>query len=164
MANRVKRSLEWRKQMSIRQSKPITFTIDQKGCHICTSHVPGGDRPYVTIGGKRMVMSRYVYERDIGPIPPGIFVCHSCDTPMCINPDHFFLGTQKDNMVDASQKNRIDRMHSPRGESHGMTKLTNQEAISIRNDPRPSRAVAKEYGINKGTVLNIRNGFTWKHV
>lgn len=65
---------------------------------------------------------RYAYEQVIGPIPEGLFVCHRCDNPACVRPDHLFLGTQQDNMSDKQSKGRCGRPptwggadHCPRG-------------------------------------------------
>ncbi len=56
--------------------------------------------------GKKVMAYRFAYENMVGPIPDGLFVCHRCDVPQCVNPDHMFLDTQKDNMQDAAQKGR----------------------------------------------------------
>ena len=59
-----------------------------------------------TIDGvrKTFLAHRYFWEKEHGPIPDGMFVCHHCDNPPCINIDHLFLGTPKDNMRDMIQK------------------------------------------------------------
>lgn len=50
---------------------------------------------------------RVSYEKEYGEIPEGMNVCHKCDNPECTRPDHLFIGTQKDNMVDCSSKGRL---------------------------------------------------------
>ena len=98
-------------------------------------------------------------------IPIGaLLVCHSCDNPSCVNPEHLFLGTDKDNMQDAVKKGRIDRAKKHRGTECYQTHLTEEHVLSIRNDTRKLKIIASEYGISMGSVGDIRSGRTWKHL
>lgn len=56
--------------------------------------------------GKTFRVHRIVYEQNFGPIPKGLFICHKCDNPSCINPKHLFLGTPLDNVKDMINKGR----------------------------------------------------------
>ncbi len=66
----------------------------------------GHDRGQVHIRYKNQYAHRVAYELATGPIPEGMVVCHRCDTPACINPDHLFVGTQQDNIADMHRKGR----------------------------------------------------------
>lgn len=94
-----------------------------------------------------------------GNIPAGSHVLHRCDNTACVNPDHLFLGDQCGNMTDKVHKGRQDR-----GEAHGMAKLTEEEAIAIRNDVRKYRDIAHDYGVTIMTVSDIKCARSWGHL
>ena len=65
----------------------------------------------IIVNWKRVRAHRYMFELKKGKIPNGLLVCHSCDNRPCINPNHLFLGTHKDNFQDAFRKGRISSLY-----------------------------------------------------
>lgn len=80
--------------------------------------------------------NRMAWELTHGQIPVGMFVCHRCDNPACVNPDHLFLGTCADNVRDMMRKGRNFAKTKPdsyaRGERQGSAKLTGSQVMEIR--------------------------------
>lgn len=128
------------------------------GCWMWTGGTKAGYGA-VWDGGKMHRAHRVSYEAYVGPIPKGMHVCHKCDTPACINPDHLFLGTPKANMQDAAQKGRMGR-----GISSGKSKLTEEQVIAIFNDKRSTRLIAPDYNVSGTCVWDIKRGETWTHL
>jgi hypothetical protein len=100
---------------------------------------------------------RYVYELTNGSIPPGMVVLHSCDNPPCCNPLHLAVGTQQDNVDDRNRK-----LRQARGEAAGSAKLTKEQVVVIRSDPREQRAIAADYGVCKSTIGYIKRRESWR--
>lgn len=76
---------------------------------------------------------RLSWEIHNGPIPDGLNVCHHCDNPPCVNPDHLFLGTDADNVADMIAKGRQVYGGTPAGETHHQRKLTDAQIGEIRS-------------------------------
>lgn len=100
-----------------------------------------------------------------GEIPRGYDVCHKCDNPACINPNHLFVGTQQDNVDDRERKGRnVIKI----GEEQPRSKLTKKVVKKARWE-RAYRGtsfqkLADKYGVSKKTMQNAIAGVTWKCV
>lgn len=113
-------------------------------------------------GKKGLRAHRVAWEDANGPIPDGMNVLHRCDNPPCVRPSHLFLGTQKDNMHDASVKSRI-RVPAFKGEKNPASKLTPEKVAAIRADTGTCKAIAARHGTSRRNAANIRLGRTWAH-
>lgn len=140
--------------------------IPGSGCILWTGSITKGGYGYFsqTKQGKKIktYAHRAVYARRFGPIPARTCVCHRCDVPSCVNPDHLFLGTHSDNMADMVKKGRS---HRSIGESNGGGgKLTEWDVVSIRMDTRPRHEIAAAFGVSGKTIWRVRSGFHWSHI
>lgn len=103
---------------------------------------------------------RFAWAEENGPIPAGMFICHRCDNPPCVRPDHLFLGTPGDNARDRARKGRSNR----RGEGNSSAKLTVEQVKAIRIARGTQFAIARQFGISQTQVSAIRRGEAWPHV
>lgn len=137
------------------------YEMDKSGCWLWT----GGTRPnskgvpyprHWNDDRKSIGAHRFSFELVHGAIPKGMYVCHKCDTPLCVNPDHLFVGTHHDNMRDMVQKKRS---FTARGENKkGTAKLTNQQAKEIREINLSQTKIALLFGVSQTTISRIKRG------
>lgn len=115
---------------------------------------------------KRLRAHRYSWKMNFGDIPSGMFVCHKCDNPSCVNPKHLFLGTPKDNTQDMLKKGRRPNTTGTRGEDHPKAKLTWEKVRLIRklylSSNYTNRELGKRFEIGDRQIGYIVRNETWK--
>ena len=109
----------------------------------------------IQINKIRWKTHRLSYELHKGNIPKHLVVCHSCDNPKCVNPDHLWLGTQTENTQDRDQKGR-HRVNPALGESNGSARFTNEQIEFIRTSPLSGRELSRQFGVSDNAIYNIR--------
>jgi hypothetical protein len=133
------------------------------GCWIWLGYKNPKGYGRINNGNRDVMAHRFSYELYVGPIPAGKIICHKCDNPSCVNPDHLWVGTDQENADDKVAKGRWvggDR----KGEAHAMARLSNEAVYAIRADGRPLRSIAKQYGITRGYVRGIKERASWAHL
>lgn len=116
------------------------------------------------VNGKSRRAHRVAWGQIYGKIPRGLRVLHHCDNPSCINPEHLFLGTDQDNVLDAFSKGR---RFGPKGEKHGRSKLTDSQVLKIKrrlSSGELHKAIARDFGVRRQTISLIAEGKTWRHI
>lgn len=122
----------------------------------------------ITVNNKEEYAHRIAWKLAFGTVPHSLLVCHKCDNRGCQNPKHLFLGTQKDNMIDAWEKGRLNHPPHVPGEKQGQSKLTAEKVIAIRNAYSGNRGdlslLGREYGVTPTCILLIVNRTNWRHI
>lgn len=130
------------------------------GCWLWTAAVDGkGYGHMMKIAGRQSAASRTAWTLYRGKIPEGLHVCHHCDTRSCVNPSHLFLGTNRENHIDASEKGTLSR-----GIDRHNTHLNEWDVQAIRADSRFQSHIAKDFGISQATVSRIKRRECWQHI
>lgn len=124
----------------------------------------------VAISGRMKRAHRVSFAISVGTIPDGLNVLHACDNPPCVRPDHLRVGSQKDNMRDASAKKRIVSPLSGQvqiGSINRNAKLTEAIVAAIKKDIADGRLlkdIAREHGVSRSNISQIKRGSSWAHV
>lgn len=108
---------------------------------------------------KTLYAHRLSWELANGPVPSGLCVCHRCDNPPCVRPDHLFLGTRTENHADMVAKGR-----HVRGEGSPSAKLTIKQVRAIRrllDTGLSHRRLAAMFGVSQPAITHISTGKTW---
>lgn len=113
------------------------------------------------------VAHRVSYKLSKGPIPRGLFVCHECDTPACVNPKHLFLGTNRDNMRDMVAKGRAGKGPGFSGDTHPSSKFTSNQITEMRKayvGGQTATSLAEQFGMDRSAINDVLGGRSWKRI
>nr|DAZ78894.1 MAG TPA: endonuclease [Caudoviricetes sp.] len=130
----------------IYNEKDLIMQISRNGCWEVISHKPDNNG-YGQYKKKRTHV--LMYEKYIGKIPKGMVIRHKCDNPICCNPFHLEIGTQKDNNRDKFDRNRSS------------SNITKELAIKIAKEYGTAKEISDKFNISKNIVYHIKNGDTW---
>ncbi len=133
------------------------------GCWLWCGGLSANGYGAIYAGGKQHGAHRVAYELHCGIIPVGMHVCHRCDVRACVNPDHLFLGTIRDNNADMMAKGR-NRYVPLSGGANGCAKLTAADILAIRGRPSTQRETAREFGVARSLISRIRQRKSWSHI
>jgi len=164
--DRLVRLCEWNRKPKVKFMRRIkvdsetwcwnwTGSIGPTGYALANSIVPGEQRG-----------SRVSYRLYNGEIPDGKYVLHTCHNRSCVNPDHLYLGTQKQNVADAIGVGSHVSMRKS-GTEVKRGKLSVAQVIAARKryaagESQPS--IAADFGVSRSAILDAVNGHTWKHI
>ena len=141
----------------------IGWKVTASGCWEWSGSLNSNGYGQISSGAKSegghaapMVASRLAWTIANGPIPEGLFVCHKCDNPPCVNPDHLFLGTPLDNAADMARKRR-----TLNGERRPQSKLTDMQVDEIRAWYKTGiisqKSLGQMYGVDASAISLIVN-------
>lgn len=138
----------------------LSYTAEEhpSGCLVWTGMKDNRGYGRFSFEGRWQSAHRSAWKILNGPIPTGMCVLHRCDNPPCVNVDHLFLGTLRDNVHDMLSKGRGK---SCPGEKNGFAKLTQSIADEIRAAPGVQRRIAERFNVSPSTVSAIKTNSRW---
>lgn len=138
------------------------------GCWIWRGATKSGRFPYGKVHRRKKeeLAHRLSYEMEYGEFDKSLFVCHKCDNPRCVRPDHLFLGTNADNMADMKSKGR-GRTVIRRGEDATSVKITEAQAreiVRLHSSGTHLGLLSQQFGLSKAEICRIGTGQRWAHI
>lgn len=144
------------------------FPEPNTGCWIWAGRInkKGYGLGFFNIEGRITLLAhRFSYYIHNNFLDKNLLVCHKCDVPQCVNPDHLFLGTAYENNIDRDRKGRLV---SSKGSKNGNASLNESQVLEIRylysTKLHTSRHLAKVYNVSQFAIMCIIKNKTWKHI
>jgi hypothetical protein len=146
-----------------------TIPEPNSGCWLWTGGLSSSNYGKLRFRGRSAQAHRLSYDVYKGPIPEGFSVCHKCDNPPCVNPDHLYAGTAKDNCRDKIERKR-DGKTNPSPPKIFVSERASQKTLTwevvrairvLRPDFPLCKEIARQFGVTTGQIHKIVRGLTW---
>ncbi len=144
------------------------INIDQNGCWnwVGAHDLKGYGQVKIRRLHKTVLLAhRISYQHYIGDISKNMYICHKCDNPQCVNPEHLFVGTHQDNMDDMISKGRY-KHPNVKGTKNPKSKLTEQDVYQIIKllPIYTNKDIGNKFNVSHSTISCIRRGKVWTHI
>lgn len=139
-------------------AKVDAFFGDTSRCWEWTGAEKGNGYGNMTMNGQNIPAHRASFILFIGPVPSHLDVCHACDNRSCVNPDHLFLGTRKENMQDAKKKGRV------KGGGKHLTREELEKLCEMLRSGMSPRLVSQHTGIKYPTISALNSGRSFRKI
>jgi len=145
------------------------IAVSENGCWLWQGMTNGTYPTFHVLGASKLVYAhRLSFEMFKEPIRDGMVIMHTCDTPLCVNPDHLIQGTQQQNLDDMFSRGRGFRpgmKHPLFGLDNPASKITPEIVTAIRQEQGLSvRKLARKYGLGSSQIHRILKGQSWPNV
>ena len=135
------------------------------GCWLWTGTRQPQGYGRLNIDRQKLLAHRLSFEINVGPIPDGLCVLHTCDVKACVRPDHLYAGTRRDNARDVIERGSFNHR---RGENHPDAKLNEAQVAEIRRRYQRGKvrhlSLAHEFGVSESTIGSVVLRRTWRHL
>jgi hypothetical protein len=164
-----KRNIQKLKEASLPNTKThpkkiiLDNIIEVDGCWIWNKSITSNDYGKATYLNRSWRAHRLSYTLFKGEIPGNQFVCHKCDNPRCVNPEHLFLGSATDNMQDCVNKGRYKNVKKTKPEVSDEVKLKALIFI-VRNRKMSTAQISTQLGVDIQTIRQLKAGVKYAHI
>jgi hypothetical protein len=138
------------------------WTVTASGCWEWNGSCYQSGYGHLYFQGRDLYAHRLSFELHNGPIPKGMFICHTCDNPPCMNPAHLFAGTPADNSADMRNKGR-----NRRGVANRQAKLSEDDVREIRRLAKAGESrllLSERFGVTQSGIYGVVMRINWKHI
>lgn len=142
----------------------MKYVHKEEACWLWTGYVNTSGYGSLTVKGTPVGAHRLSFMLFKGEVPDGKVVCHTCDVRTCVNPEHLWLGSNRENLDDMLAKGRQSRVP---GEQNGMSKLTEDQVRAIRQehiDGATKASLCRKYEVSSSTMDRLIKRQSWAHI
>ncbi len=147
--------------------KIYTIPDPVTGCHNFVGPKDTGGYGQLRNKGQLILVHRWTWMRENTVVPSTVHICHHCDNPACVNPEHLYAGNNATNMRDKKERGRSKNVPTGYAHKRPNAKLTGDQVAAIKLDllyGKKQIELVRKYGVTRNLISEINLGKTWRHI